>query len=456
MKKPRTRPAPSAPSATDFGLASTRRATLPESSDALSAASCPIVLIFFLLSFQVFFSLSARSSSARSALAAVLERASSLLAQSRGHLERAFSNAHDNPRLVTGHARLDGRQGRAFRVDVEGRILIADRVVLDTGTRTRVPKVPGVADVDFLHAGNWLNRADLPEHLLVLGAGYVGLEMGQFYRRMGARVTLVERSNRILPDEDADVSRALQAALESEGIRFILDVRPLAVKKRKSGVRLELATREGRGILDGTDLFLAMGRRPNTDDLGLASVGLSLPRSGFVPVDRRLSTRVKGLWAAGDIRGGPMFTHSSWDDFRVLVSQMEGDGSRTTDRIVPWAMFTDPELGRVGLIEREARRSVKDLRVGRFEMARSGKARERGETDGFVKLLVDGAKDRIVGATVLAADGGELIHIFVDLMNAGARASSLETAIHIHPTLAEGVLEAATPPLLRRITRRRP
>jgi pyruvate/2-oxoglutarate dehydrogenase complex dihydrolipoamide dehydrogenase (E3) component len=184
-------------------------------------------------------------------------------------------------------------------------------------------------------------------------------------------------------------------------------------------------------------LFVATGRQPNTDGLGLETIGVKVSERGIVEADRRLATNIEGVWAAGDVRGGPMFTHTSWDDYRVLLSQMAGDGSRTTERVVPYAIFTDPQLGRVGLTESEAREKGRRIKVARFEMKKNGKARESGETEGFIKVIVDAGNNQLLGAAVLATEGAELVHLYVDLMNAGAPYTVIRDAVHIHPTLAE-------------------
>ncbi|MEO8053521.1 MAG: mercuric reductase [Acidobacteriota bacterium] len=369
---------------------------------------------------------------------AVLDRARSILMRSRTGLRRDLERT-GNPRLIEGHARLEGRDRQGFRVRVGNRRFRSRAVVLDTGTRTLVPDVPGLGQIDFLHAGNWLDRPELPEHVVFLGAGYIALEMGQFYRRMGSRVTILERSTSLLKREDEDVTSALQAVLESEGIAFRLGARVTRVARRGKRVTIEVA---GGGHVRGTHLFVATGRQPNTDDLGLSSVGLRRRRDGTIPVDRRLRTSVRGLWAAGDIRGGAMFTHAAWDDFRILESQMLGDGSRTTARIVPYAVYTDPELGRVGMTEREAVAARRRIRVGTFPMRSNGKAIELGETGGFIKVVVDARTDRILGAAVLSVEGAELVHLYVDLMNAKAPWTALRDALHVHPTLAEAAQSA--------------
>ncbi|HEX7528728.1 MAG TPA: FAD-dependent oxidoreductase, partial [Thermoanaerobaculia bacterium] len=340
------------------------------------------------------------------------------------------------------HARFLGREGRLFRVQVGAREVFARQVVLDTGTRTRVPRGLGLEEIDFLHAGNWLDRPDLPRHLVVVGGSYVGLEMSQLYRRMGSRVTLIERGARLADREDEEVSRALRGILECEGITCRVDTRVTHVEKTRGGVKVETRENGRREIVAASHVFVAAGRRPNTDDLGLSRIGLVPEKDGTLRTDRRLATRVRGVWAAGDIRGGPMFTHTAWDDYRILLSQLAGDGKRTTERIVPWAVYTDPQLGRVGLSEEDARRLRRSVSVGRFPMSKNGKAREIGEPEGFVKVVVDPKTKKLLGATVLATEGAELVHVFVTLMNAGARVSAIRDAIHIHPTLAEALQSA--------------
>ena len=372
---------------------------------------------------------------------AVIRRARTIAVEARQGLEKRFAQAA-NPALLRGHARLAGRKGDRFAVQVGERTATAREVVLDTGTRTRVPAIPGLRAVRFLHAGNWLDHEERPEHLLVLGGGVVAVEMAQFYRRMGSEVTILERGERILGGEDEDVSSEIQAALSAEGIEFRLATATEEVIPDGAGVRLRIRKEGGAGEVRGTQLFVATGRTPNTDDLGLETVGVKTSETGIVIVDERLQTTVPGIWAAGDIRGGPQFTHTSWDDFRILLAQMTGRGGRTTQRIVPYAVFMDPELGRVGMGEREARASGRVYDVHRYEMRRNGRARERGTTSGFIKVIVERETNQVLGATALAEQGAELVHLFVDVMNAGAPATVIRDAVHIHPTLAEAVQSA--------------
>jgi len=374
---------------------------------------------------------------------AVLDRARSLVMQSRASLRRGVENS-GNPELLPGHARLLGREENAFRVRVGTDEVLAAHVVLDTGSRTRVPPIPGLAKADCLDAGNWLDEHRLPEHLVFLGGGYIALEMSQFYLRMGSRVTVVERAGQILSREDEDVARLLQSLLESEGVEFRINTVVRKIETRRGGVTLRTESNGSPGEIHATRLFLAAGRHPNTGDLGLDTVGIATTPEGFVAVDERLATSVPGIWAAGDIRGGDMFTHTSWDDFRVLASQLAGDGSRTTRRVVPYAVYTDPELGRVGLTERAAREAGTKIKLGRFEMRNNGKARELSATEGAIKVVVDAATDQILGAAVLSDDASELVHMYVDLMNAKAPYTVLRDAVHIHPTLAEAVQSAVS------------
>ncbi len=367
----------------------------------------------------------------------VLGRARKLVMESRTGLESKFDGT-DNPALLRGDARFEGYHGNGFRLRVGEEKITAGQVVLNVGTRSLIPDIEGLDAVDFLDAGNWLDGSDLPSHLVVIGGGYIGLEMGQFYRRMGSRVTVVQSDAQLLPREDKDVAEALQTLLEKEGIRFLLNARAKRVAPG-SPLKITLATEDGDEVIEGCHLFLATGRTPNTDDLGLETIGLETTEKGFLEVDERLATKVADVWAAGDVRGGPMFTHSAWDDFRILRSQFTGDGTRTTDRIVPYAVFTDPELGRVGMTEEQARQAGKKIRVERFEMKRDGKAREMGETDGFIKVLIDQDTNDLLGAAVLAVEGSELVHTYATLMNAGAPYTTLRDAVQIHPTLNEAV-----------------
>jgi len=371
----------------------------------------------------------------------VLQRAQDIALASRAALQRSLDFS-DNPRLIHGHARFVGRAGEEFRVAIDHQEILAGQVILDTGTRSARPAIEGIDEIDFLSSENWLAHRELPARLVIVGGGYIGLEMGQFYRRMGSAVAIVESSGQIVEHEDADVAAALQRVLEAEGIRFHLNARAKRFRKTADGVAVTLSVEGKDKEIGASNLFLALGRKPNTDQLGLESIGVELSPHGTIPVDKRLATNVPGVWALGDIRGGPMFTHTSWDDYHILESQLVGDRTHTLVRIVPYAIFTDPELGRVGMTEREARQKGYDLRIGNFEMRRNGKARELGETQGFIKIVTDARSRKVLGAAVLATEAAELVHLYVELMNADVPYTVMERAVHIHPTLAEAAQSA--------------
>ncbi len=373
---------------------------------------------------------------------AVLRRARGVAETKRAGLDKGLEGS-ENPVLIRGHARLEGREEGGFRLGVGDRSLLAREVVLNTGTRTLIPPIEGLESVDYIDSGNWMEREELPGHLAVVGGSYIGLEMAQFYRRMGSEVTVVVgSSDHVTSNEDDDVSEAMRGILAEEGVGFVFCERARKVAVDGEGIVLTLAGDDPAEV-HATHLFLATGRRPNTDDLGLETVGIGTDERGFVETDERLATDAEGIWAGGDIRGGPMFTHTSYDDHRVLLSQMAGDGTRTTDRVVPYAIFTDPELGRVGMTERQAREAGHEVEVHYLNMEEEkGKAYELGENKGFIKVVSDAATDKVLGAAVLTAEGAELVHIYEDLMNADLPLSVVREAVYIHPTLAEDIQSA--------------
>jgi pyruvate/2-oxoglutarate dehydrogenase complex dihydrolipoamide dehydrogenase (E3) component len=291
---------------------------------------------------------------------AVLKRASDILNLSRKSLDQGFENS-GNPRLLRGHARIEGRVGNEFLVRIGDELVTAEQLVLNTGTRSLIPSIEGLDSVEFIHAENWLDRPELPERLAIIGGGYIGLEMSQFYLRMGSSVIVIEEGGQIASREDEDVAAELKRLLEAEGVEFRLNARVKRVERHDRGLTLSLEEGAVSTQIEASHIFVAVGRKPNTDDLGLETIGIKVSDKGIVEANERLATNVEGVWVAGDIRGGPMFTHTSWDDYRILMSQMVGDGSRTTERITPYAIFTDPELGRVALTEREAREADKSF-----------------------------------------------------------------------------------------------
>jgi pyruvate/2-oxoglutarate dehydrogenase complex dihydrolipoamide dehydrogenase (E3) component len=367
-------------------------------------------------------------------LSAVVDRKNSVVQQWRGGQERSLAR-HPRVRLFRGHARFES----AHEVRVNDELLQSDRIFIDTGTRPHPPKITGLETAGYLTNESLMEIRDLPAHLVVLGAGYVGLEFGQMFRRFGSRVTIVHRSSQILPREDEDVAKQLQKALESEGIEFRLNSKSIQAEKRASEIALALESDGHRETITGSHLLVATGRRPNTDDLGLEKAGVEQDEHGYIKVNSRLETNVAGIWALGDVKGGPAFTHISYNDYQIIFANlMEGKNLSITNRYVPYSLFTDPQLGRVGMTEREARASGQKLKLGAYPMSRVARAVERNETAGLMKLVVNAETDRILGAAILSSEGGELVQILGALMLADAHYTVLKGAVFIHPTLAEG------------------
>jgi len=339
-------------------------------------------------------------------------------------------------RLYREHARFTAPR----QIAVGGETLEGERVFIDTGTRSSTPPIEGLDSVDYLTNASLMELTALPEHLLVLGGGYIGLEFGQMFRRYGSRVTVVHRDNELLTREDPDVAGELKKALEAEGIEFALNARTTRVRKTGGQVTLEIET-PGRGActITGSHLLVATGRVPNTEELGLDRAGVEKDQRGFIKVNGRLETSAPGVWALGDVKGGPAFTHISYNDYQILYANVvEGKDLSIDQRIVPYSVFTDPQLGRVGMTEKEARASGRKLKIGKIPMGWVARAIERDETAGMMKIVVDAADNHVLGAAILSTEGGELIQILSTLMLARLPYTLLKGAIYIHPTLAEG------------------
>src|SRR5262245_43948152 len=364
-------------------------------------------------------------------LPAIVRRKDEVVRQWRAGQEKKVEQ-RPNLHLYRGHASFVGPK----RLRVGEQELDGERVFINTGTRVDVPRLPGLDQIDYLTNASIMELNEVPEHLLVLGGGYIGLEFGQMFRRFGSRVTVVHRGEHILPREDTDVTGELQKALEAEGVRFILNAQTTQVAKQDGQIVLKLASGDP---VRGSHLLVATGRRPNTDDLGLENAGVQLDPQGFIRVNHRLETNVPGIWALGDVKGGPAFTHISYNDFQIVYANLiEGKNLTTDHRLVPYAVFTDPQLGRVGLTEKEARAAGHKLKVGKIPMGWVARAIERDETAGLMKVVVDADTDRILGAAILASEGGELVQVREVVMPAGASYKLLKGAVYIHPTLAEG------------------
>jgi len=278
----------------------------------------------------------------------------------------------------------------------------------------------------------------LPEHLVVVGGSYVGLEFAQMYRRFGSRVTVIEQGERLIRHEDADVSQTVQEILEGEGVAVRLNAACLSVRPQDAGVTVQLACQQGPAEVQGSHLLLAVGRQPNTDDLGLSSAGIETDRRGFIVVDEQLRTTAPGVWALGDVNGRGAFTHTAYNDHEILVANLlDDEPRRVSDRIPAYALYIDPPLGRAGLTEQQARDTGRRVLMGKRMMTWVGRARERGETQGFMKVLIDAETQRILGAAILGIGGDEVIHTLLDAMVAGTPYTVIQRAVHIHPTVSE-------------------
>ncbi|HEX3762512.1 MAG TPA: FAD-dependent oxidoreductase [Kofleriaceae bacterium] len=344
--------------------------------------------------------------------------------------------------FVLAEGRLVGPRTVEARLAANGaRRFVADHLFLDLGSRATVPAIPGLADAEPLTHVEALELGRLPSHLIVLGAGYVGVELAQAFRRFGSRVTMVGRSAQLIPREDPEVAAALGTIFEHEGIEIVLGATPVAVEGRSGQrVRLRVRTAGGEQTIESSDLLVATGRTPNTRGIGLEEAGITLDARGFVKVDDRLQTTAPGVWAMGECAGSPMFTHVGFDDFRTVRDNLAGKPRSTRDRLVPFCVFTDPPLARVGLDETTAQRQGVAVRVARLPMTRVLRARAIGETRGFMKLLVEARSDRILGFTMLGAEAGEVVAVVQTAMLAGLPYTGLRDAILTHPTMAEGLI----------------
>ncbi len=318
--------------------------------------------------------------------------------------------------------------------------LLAEKIFINAGTRTLRPPLNGLDKVPFLDNASIMELNAVPEHLLVLGGGYIGLEFGQMFRRFGSRVTLVQSAAQLLVREDADVAEEVAKILEQDGINVLLKTRAERVSLTNGRIQLEVSNGERKKVVEGSHLLLAIGRTPNSDTLNLAAAGIETDAKGFIKTNNRLETNVGGVYALGDIKGGPAFTHISYDDFRIIRSNVIEQKSVTTDgRMVPYVLFTDPQLGHVGLNEAEARKLGRKIRVAKMSMNYVARALEMDESRGFMKAIVDAETGQILGATVFGIEGGELMAVFETAMMGKVPYTSLRDGIFAHPTLAESV-----------------
>ena len=340
----------------------------------------------------------------------------------------------ENVDLIRGHARFVD----AHTIEVNDNCIAADRFFLDVGARARVPDWEGLDQINYLTNSNVLDLDTLPEHLIIIGGSYIGLEFAQIYRRFGSRVTIIEMQDRIIPREDDDVSDGIREILEGEGINFRLNAECITVKADKNGVSVQVSCEEDPSDEIGSHLLLAVGRLPNTDDLGLENAGVETGERGLIKVDDKLCTNVPHIWALGEANGRGAFTHTTYNDYEIVAANLfDNDPRNVTDRILCYGLFIDPPLGRVGMTEREALAAGHKIRVGKRMMTRVGRAKEFGETRGFMKVVVDANTDKILGAAILGLSGDEAIHCLLDVMYADQPYTVISRAVHIHPTVAE-------------------
>ena len=369
-------------------------------------------------------------------MARVKARKDGIVGKSREGLESWMRSLKDTE-VIVGEARFVA----AATLEVGGRRLTAQRIFLNVGGRSVHPDIPGIDTVPTLDNVSILELDRVPEHLVIVGGSYIGLEFAQMMRRFGAEVTVVERSPQLLPREDPDVAAGIRSILEGEGVRFALASECISLSRDGQGIEVGAACGDDRPSINASHVLLAVGRRPNTEDLGLEAAGIQTDDRGYITVDDQCRTTADGVWAVGDCNGRGAFTHTSWNDHEVVVANLfDNDPRRISDRIACYALFIDPPLGRVGMTETEARAALaqgRQVLQAQMPMQRVGRARENGETQGFMKVLVDAESQRVMGAAILGLHGDEVVHGLLDMMVAQQPYTVLSRAMHIHPTVSE-------------------
>jgi pyruvate/2-oxoglutarate dehydrogenase complex dihydrolipoamide dehydrogenase (E3) component len=364
---------------------------------------------------------------------AVKARKDKVTLDARGNLE-TWLGGMERCTLLRGHARFESPR----EVRVGDDLLEADRIFINVGGRASVPEMPGVDRIKYLTNSSMMDVDFLPAHLVVIGGSYVGLEFAQMFRRFGSEVTVVEKGPRLIAREDEDISVAVKDILEKEGIGIRLDSECISFEPRGEDICVEVDCTSGDRMVLGSHVLLAVGRKPNTDDLGLDKAGVKTDSRGYITVDDELRTSIPGIWALGDCNGKGAFTHTSYNEFEIVAANLlDGDSRRVSDRLPAYALYIDPPLGRAGMSEAEARKSGRKLIVGTRPMTRVGRAVEKGETLGFMKIVADADSKEILGAAILGTGGDEAIHCILDTMYAKAPYTTLQRAMHIHPTVSE-------------------
>ncbi len=379
-----------------------------------------------------------RTGSVQSDMQMIVERKESIVSQFRDGAERALER-NDNIDLIRGHAQF--RDNRTVFVEGdEERELRSPQIFINTGQVARIPDIDGLESIPYLTNRSVMELQEVPEHLIVVGGGYIGLEFGQMFRRFDSEVTILQRGSQIAPHEDPDIAEELRHILEQDGVEVRLNTEAEQVQQTDEGLSVTVSTNGGNQSLSGSHLLLAAGRVPNTADLGLEQTDVETGDGGEIQVNDRLETAAEGIYALGDVKGGPAFTHISYDDYRVVRANLLDEAERTIQhRMVPYTIFTDPELGRIGLNEKRAQREEKEYRVASLPMERVARAIESGETRGKMKVLVDPASDRILGASILGTSGGEIASMLQIAMMGDLEYQALRDGIFSHPTLAESL-----------------
>lgn len=348
------------------------------------------------------------------------------------HGVESWLKGMDGCTFIRGHARFED----PHTVRVDDQLLKGDRIYLNVGGRAVAPDLPGLSDIDYLTNVGVLDLETLPEHLVIVGGSYIALEFAQMYRRFGARVTVLERGPRLTSREDEDVSAAIKGILEAEGIDIVLDAKDIRFTKQDNG--FEAVPNAGAEPVVGSHLLLAVGRQPNTDNLGLDAAGVQTDERGYIVVDDQLRTTADHIWAMGDCNGMGAFTHTSYNDFEIVAANLlDDDPRRVSDRITTYALYIDPPLGRAGMTVDQVRKSGRKALVGKRPMTRVGRAVEKGETQGFMKVVVDAETEEILGAAILGVGGDEVVHAILDIMTAKKPYTAISRTMHIHPTVSE-------------------
>jgi pyruvate/2-oxoglutarate dehydrogenase complex dihydrolipoamide dehydrogenase (E3) component len=366
-------------------------------------------------------------------LPAVVDRKDRVVRQWRDGVRKRLQKAAPHLKLVRGHARFVGPR----QVEVAGERYQADEVIVNVGARPAVPPLPGLDDVPWLDNARIMQLRRVPGHLIVLGGGFIGCEFAQMFRRFGSMVTIVDRAEHLLATEEPEASAALEGVFRDEGIGLVMKATARSVS---GGARAVTVRLEGGKKVSGSHLLVAVGRRPNTDDLGGEAAGIRLDAKGYIEVDERYRTSAEGVYAVGDCTPGPQFTHAAWDDHRILFDLLQGSGTRTrNDRLVPITAFTDPQVARIGLTERDARARGSAPEIATMDFGDIARAVETDRTAGTMKILIDPKTEQVRGVSIVGAEAGELIHIFAPVMVAGLSARAVVDAEYVHPTFAEGV-----------------